>query len=135
MNTTIEQQIQDFLRSEGNNIALADGLLLKTRYYHGPVNIKLSLLTRCTGPENDMKYKVSEESFNQRIDGIIKRLETGWILPPILVNYCDGNVTINDGNHRYEAYKRMGYDQIPGVFWVTEKSDFDQMLTWLGKIN
>lgn len=135
MNTTIEQQIQNFLRNEGNNVALADGLLLEKRYYHGPVNIKLTMLTRCTGPENGMKYLVSEESFNERIIGIITRIKSGWLLPPILVNYCEGNLTINDGNHRYEAYKRMGHDEIPSIFWVTDKNDFDQMKKWLKEIN
>lgn len=135
VNNILEQQVQTYLRNEGNNIALADGLLLEKRYYYGPVNINLTLLTRCTGPEKEMQYQVSEESFNERSNGIIKRIQSGWLLPPILINYCDGKLKINDGNHRYEAYKRMNYTKIPGIFWVTKKIDYEKLIEWFEKIN
>jgi len=134
MSNPIEKEIQRFLRNEGNNIALADGLLLEKRYYYGPVNINLSLLSRCTGPEQDMNYIVSEKSFNIRVNGIIQGVQNGLVLPPILINYVEGNLTINDGNHRYEAYKRMDYKQIPGIFWVSDKADYYELIGWLKKI-
>ena len=131
----IEKQIQDFLRGEGNNVVLADGLLLEQRQYYGPVNINKTLLSRCTGPEENMKYKVSQESFNDRVNGIVRRNQTGWIIPPLLVNYCEGKTTINDGNHRYEAYKRMNYVQIPVLFWVTGEAEYERLVKWLKEIN
>ena len=38
----IEDWVQDFLRNDGDNVALADGLLKEKRNYIGPVQFELS---------------------------------------------------------------------------------------------
>ncbi len=40
----IEEWLQLFLRGDGHNVALADGLLLEPRQYGGPVDMELKLL-------------------------------------------------------------------------------------------
>lgn len=37
----LAEWIQCFLRNDGKNIALADGLLLEKRYYYGPVMVSI----------------------------------------------------------------------------------------------
>lgn len=105
MNETMSW-IQDYLRGEGNNIPLADGLLLEERMFYGPVDYDVNKLSRCCGPEETMQYRTPQEDFNRRIEGIIARLSMGWHMPPLLVNYSNGTLTVTDGNHRLAAYQR-----------------------------
>lgn len=120
----IEKWLQDYLRGEGNNIGLADGLLLEKRYYVGPVDWNIDALERCCGPESTMKYRTDEKDFNKRINGITERILQGWEMPPLLVSYERNEFLINDGNHRYEAYKKLNKKIIPVIFWMTKNEDY-----------
>ena len=60
----IEEWLQLFLRGDGHNVTLADGLLLEPRQYWGPVEIELKLLDEIQSgaPEyltrdNDIAYR------------------------------------------------------------------------------
>lgn len=128
-NSNIEKWIQEYLRGEGNNVPLADGLLLEKRHYFGPVAWKLSALERCCGPEQTMKYRTNEHDFNERVNGIINRIKSGWEMPPLLVNYENNAFTVNDGNHRHEACKRLNIQNIPVVFWITKDMDYQEFMT------
>lgn len=128
MSQEIMQQIQHYLRNEGNNIHLADGLLLEKRYFHGPVAFKVIHLSRCCGPEASMQYRTNAADFTTRVNGIIERIHAGWEMPPVLVNYCDGHLSISDGNHRHEAYTRMNKERIPVLFWMTGKDTYKEFL-------
>jgi hypothetical protein len=128
MQEDIIEWIQEFLRGEGNNIGLADGLLLKKRYYFGPVTYDINKLQRSCGPETSMKYRTSEDEFNKKVNNIINRIESGWEMPPLIVNYENNKMIINDGNHRHEAYKRMGKYYVQVIFWVTKEKEYDKFL-------
>ena len=59
----IDQWMQDFLRADGKNLALADGLLLEERHYFGLREIPISLLSDVKSgtpeylhAENDIQY-------------------------------------------------------------------------------
>ena len=119
----IEQWIHDFLLSEGVNTPLSDGLKLDTRQYLGPLELPMNLLTRCTGPEPGMKHHDPEESFNRRIAAIGTALDQGFSPPPLFVNYSGGELTINDGNHRYAAYEKAGWTKVAVIIWTTGQSD------------
>ncbi len=123
MSMTIEQNIQDFLRGEGNNSGLADGLLIEERIYHGPLILNADRLERCTGPEPHMRYRTEAENFERRVAGIMDRVRNGGNLFPLLVNYERGRFTINDGNHRLEAYARMGIQKIEAIVWITASDE------------
>ena len=45
-------------------------------------------------------------------------------LPPLIVNYYQGEFELNDGNHRHEAYSRLGIDEYYVIVWITEKEDY-----------
>jgi len=86
----INEWIQHFLRNDGKNIALADGLLLEKRYYFGPIVADLS------------EFGIEEGA--------------PWDIPPLIVNYADGIFEICDGRHRNEALRQMNIKHVPVVF-------------------
>jgi hypothetical protein len=131
MNDTMSW-IQEYLRGEGNNVPLADGLLLEERKFYGPVEYTVNKLSRCCGPEETMTYRTPQEDFDRRIAGIIARLSTGWYMPPLLVNYSKGTLTVTDGNHRLEAYRRLDKPTIPVIFWVTGEPDYHACVSLVG---
>ena len=113
--------LQAFLRNEGRNIPFADGLLLAPRRYHGPERWSLSALSRCCGPEPDMAFRVDANAFERRVRALMETLACGqWDMPPLIVHRdADGRLTLNDGNHRLEALRRLGVQEAWVLVWET----------------
>jgi hypothetical protein len=130
-NGKLEEWIHLFLNNEGNNLGFSKGLKLEKRYYIHPEYLPLSLFSRCCGPENGMKYAVSIEDFEKKIANITNRINNGWDIPPLIVNYSNGIYELNDGNHRYEALIRSGYKYWYAIIWITENLDY---LEYINKI-
>lgn len=129
----LEEWVHEFLVGEGNNIEFSKGLKLNYRQYYGPVKMKLDLFERCCGPEETMMYRVAEEPFEENIRMMVKDIEAGWDIPPLIVNYVDKKFVINDGNHRFEALKRTGVNEYYIVLWTTEASEMDDFLESFSK--
>lgn len=123
----IDEWVDAFLRNEGDNVPLADGLQLEKRYYTGPVHVPLRLFNRIAGPEADMEFRVTEESFEANVAKIQKRLKSGWDMPPFLIQYVDGRFILSDGNHRYEALKRSGYAVYSVIFWCSSPEEYKSL--------
>lgn len=116
----LEEWVQHFLRGEGNNLGFADGLKLAPRIYHSPQKMPLSLFTRICGPETGLKWQIDEGGFNWRVAKIMERYENEkWDMPPLIINRQEGIYELNDGNHRFEALKRLGVDEYWVIFWET----------------
>ena len=49
-------------------------------------------------------------------------------MPPLIVHYVDGGFELNDGNHRYEAYSRLGIEEYYVIVWITEKYEYDDFI-------
>ena len=104
-NGKIEEWLQLFLRNDGKNIALADGLLTEKREYFGLCKLRMSCFrdikhgaTEYLSAENDIEYffwivENMKSSFND------------WDVPPLIVEYRDNNFFVNDGRHRLEMYR------------------------------
>ncbi|MHB1155134.1 MAG: chromosome partitioning protein ParB [Eubacteriales bacterium] len=120
---SLEDWIHLFLTGEGNNVPFSKGLKLDKRYYFGPYKFKLELFKRCCGPEPDMEYVVDSDSFEAHVTALGKRIEEGWDMPPLIVNYSEGKFELNDGNHRYEAMIRKGINEYYFIVWITGESD------------
>ena len=45
-------------------------------------------------------------------------------MPPLIVHYVDGEFELNDGNHRLEAYSRLGVLEYYVIVWITEKEEY-----------
>lgn len=119
--------IQAYLREEGDNIPFADGLLLEKRFYTHPLKIDLNKFNRICGPEENMKFRVSKDIFEQKVSNIIERRQKGWDMPPLIINYDKGVFDLNDGNHRHEAMLRSGVNEYYAVFWATGRQDYNEL--------
>lgn len=124
----IEEWIHRFLKDEGGNTPLSNGLKIEKRFYVGPLSMPLHTFERCCGPEEEMQYKVDQAGFEERVTKICSRLESGWDMPPLIINYVDGKFMLSDGNHRYEAIIRCGYTTCDVIIWITEQVDYERFI-------
>ena len=132
-NGRIEEWIHEYLLSDGNNKAFSDGLSLQKRYYIGPVEFQTSLLCRCCGPEENMRYRVNEGGFERKVLSLMSSISDGKDLPPIMVNFADGELTLSDGNHRFEALTQLGVKEYPVIVWITEKDEYEEFAERYGE--
>lgn len=130
-NNKLEEWVHAYLLSDGHNKEFSDGLKLFNRYFLGPVKMPLSLFNRCCGPEENMRWRINEEWFEKHVkelEGVIIREKD---MPPLIVHYLigegktDGEFELNDGNHRLEAYSRLGIKEYDVIIWITEKDEYD----------
>ena len=123
-----------YLRSDGRNVPMADGLRLAPRVWRGPFRIPLSMLTRICGPEETMKWRVHPVQFEEHVSSLIREIEGGGDLPPLLVHCTAEGLELNDGNHRLEAYRRLGIEEGFALFWATrgEEDVFPPVLDNMG---
>jgi len=127
-NGKLEEWIHTYLQSDGHNQEFSDGLKLFDRYYLGPVKMPLSLFKRCCGPESDMKWVIPKENFENKVKELMNVISTNDDMPPLIVSYVNGGFELNDGNHRFEAYSRLGISEYYVIFWITEKEDYKEFM-------
>ena len=69
--------------------------------------------------DNLIKNQKTEDEdkvdYKERINGIVKALKSKKKLGPIVVFKDGDKYRILDGNHRYEAYKKLGKDKIDSI--------------------
>ena len=136
----LENWIHTYLLTDGDNKPFSDGLKEFDRIFHGPVSFPLGLLTRNTGPETNMQYKIPPEPFEEHVKQLMDAINTHKDLPPLIVHYwipedkALGRFELNDGNHRLEAFRRLGIDRYHIIFWCTEQDEFDQLLERYGHL-
>lgn len=116
----IDEWLQDFLRADGKNLALADGLLKEERFYFGLREVPITLFTDIKAgtpeylhAENDIQY------FFYVVDRMKESLADGWDAPPLIVEYVYGRFQVDDGRHRLETYRQLGVDKVWTVIWTT----------------
>lgn len=124
----LEDWVHAYLLSDGNNKEFSDGLRLFDRIYFGPVVMPMSLLSRCCGPEPEMKFRVDEAWFNIRVSHLTDVARTEKDIAPLIVHYVDHGFELNDGNHRFEAYQRLGMTTCHAILWFTEKEEYEEFL-------
>lgn len=122
----LEEWVHRYLLSDGNNPAFSDGLKRVERTYLGPFKMPIALFSRCCGPEENMKWRVDPNGFEHRVSNLAKAITNKADLPPLIVNFSDVGIELNDGNHRYEAYQRLGVNEVNVIIWITEKQDVDR---------
>lgn len=123
----IAEWVQEYLRGEGDNAPLADGLLLTQRYYLGPMELPLEDFQRNTGPEINREFQVTLESFQANIKGIQERLNQDWDMPPLLIQYDQGTYQLSDGNHRHAALMDMGKRDYSIIFWCSSEKELEEL--------
>jgi hypothetical protein len=128
----LEVWIDAFLRGEGRNVVMADGLSKQKRYWVGPLRFPLRAMARCCGPEEGMEYRVSRAEWNERIHSLMEYIKSGGDVAPFIVQYAKGSFSVRDGNHRYGACERLGLENHWTLIWCDSKEDFEKMKRTIG---
>lgn len=134
----LEEWIHLYLNAHGNNPAFSQGLKICPRTYLGPVKAPLSLFRRCCGPEEGMRWRIPAEHFENRVNRMMEIAKTDPEIPPLIVHYLfsetDGKPAfeLNEGNDRFEAYKRLGMHETPVIVWITEKAELERFMADYG---
>ncbi len=120
--------VQLFLRGDGKNIPLADGLAENNFRFAGLVPIRLTDLNVAGGvPEyitepNDITW------FHQEIDTMVSAIRKGWDMPPMIVHYHDGIYEPFDGRHRNAALRKLGREEAMAAVVVNTEKDYNAFL-------
>ena len=81
----IEDWIHEFLTTSGKNEGLSTGLKKEKRFFVGPRKIDLDKLQRICGPEKNIKYHEPQERLEKKVDRILRGMNRGWEIPPLIV--------------------------------------------------
>mgnify|MGYP003543545714 CR=1 FL=1 len=102
--------VADFLASPGSdNGALAARLADPPRCWLGPVRIPLEHLNRLAGPPGEpVLCPVDEDYWRDDVEDLEQKVREGWEPPPVVASYRDGQLFLEDGNHRVEGVRRSG---------------------------
>lgn len=127
----IDEWMQLFLRNDGHNLALADGLLQRERRYIGIRRIPLALLAQIqSGAPEYLHDQDSIDYFFQVVDKMKQDCEK-WDIPPLIVEYGENGFHVDDGRHRLEMYRQMGATHAPAALWTTGELLEQRLLTLL----
>ena len=120
----LEEWLHQFLCIEGKHNEMSDAWKRKKMEYFGPILMSFNLIRRCYGPEPEMEARIPEDDeeqlkwFWKNIDDIAERFKTGnWDMPPLIALdklESGGVYGLDDGNHRFEALKKLGVKE----YWV-----------------
>jgi hypothetical protein len=88
--------------------------------------VPLASLTQLAGPEDeDVLIPVETEEWEEDVEKMEESVEQGWEPPPLLAEYQDGELLLQDGNHRYDALQRAGEDKAWVLVWFTSEAERD----------
>lgn len=76
-----------------------------------------------------MGWHVDKDGFEKRVGRLQEAISNGADLPPLIVNFDDGQFQLNDGNHRFEAYSRLGIQEVNVIIWTTGQADYDRFVS------
>ncbi len=89
----------------------------------------LNALEICCGPDPGLEFVVDAAGFERRVAGMASSLALGWKPAPLIVSYGAGRLSVRDGNHRYAALRRSGYDRYWVVVWFNSPGELEAFQT------
>jgi hypothetical protein len=121
--------VGEFLASRGSdNAILAAALAQNRHWWFGPATVPVDALTRLAGPEDDALVPIEPAEWESDVEDMEESLEEGWEPPPLLVEYQDGKLLLQDGNHRYEALVRTGKTQAWVLIYFDDRATRDRFV-------
>jgi hypothetical protein len=91
----------------------------------GPIEVGLSQLVRCCGPEEGMRFRKDVADWERDIAAILDGLHDPHDLPPLIVRPQIGGVFgLADGNHRHEAMRRKQWHTGWALIWCDRDECF-----------
>jgi hypothetical protein len=119
-----------FLASRGSdNEVLAAALAQDRHWWLGPLPVPVDKLLRLAGPEDDARCRVETDEWEDDVDAMEESLDVGWEPPPLLARYRDGQLLLQDGNHRYEALVRAGESHAWTLVYFDDEDARDEFRT------
>lgn len=112
------------LAGDWANPALSDGLKSQRRWWIGPLEMSLNALARSLGPEQEMEYQVTQANWDERTGRIAASLADPLTVPPLLVEYRSGKLSVRDGNHRHGAMARKGWSTAWVIIWYNSEEEY-----------
>jgi ParB-like nuclease domain len=100
-----------FLGSPGSdNAELGQQLSQRPSYWIGPVRVPLDRLNRLAGPPGEpVLVPLDDDDWGDDVEEMEEKVEEeGWEPPPVIVTHRDGQLLLEDGNHRVESLRRAG---------------------------
>ncbi len=121
----LEEWIHAYLRGGAwANSGLSDGLRLQRRWWNGPLEMPLSSLLRCVGPEPGMEYRVEPGPWAVRTAAMAQGFGNLAAIPPLIAEYRDGVLSVRDGNTRHEALRLRGWPTCWTIVWYNSERDW-----------
>lgn len=121
--------VATFLRSPGSdNAELADTLLDDTAFWLGPMKLDFDELHRLAGPADQPTLAPLPEEGVETAKDMKDSVEEGWEPPPLIVSYRDGQLVVEDGNHRIEGLRRAGAQQYWSIICLEDAEQRDEFL-------
>lgn len=121
----LEDWIHDYLAVEAwANPGLSQGLRLQQRWWRGPLLVDVDTLVRVCGPEPGMEYPQEPQGWEQDIVRLQHSLGDPALVPPLIVAYDQGILTVRDGSHRLEAMRRLVWQRCWVLIWYNTEADF-----------
>jgi hypothetical protein len=107
------------------NHGLSDGLKKERRWWRGPFEVPLEDVIRCCGPETEMEYHIDPAWWEKRTTDLAASFTKLENIPPLIVEYRAGLLSIRDGNHRHEAIRRKGWQTCWIIVWYNSQADYE----------
>ncbi len=123
----LEEWIHAYLNrpEQRANPGLSIGLKLMRRWWNGPLEIKLTELNRCSGPELYVEYPIDPYWWTERTTELAKTLVQPLDVPPLIVHCGTGfYLSIRDGNSRHEAMRLIGWQTCWVIIWYDTEEDY-----------
>lgn len=107
---SLDEWMARFLASPGSdNAPLGQMLSERSLLWIGPLELPIADLNRLAGPPgHPVVVEVDDEEWRDDVEDLHEKVEEGWEPPPVVVTYEDGQLKLEDGNHRVEGMRRAG---------------------------
>jgi hypothetical protein len=125
----IEEWVHKYLLSgKGgkSNSEFSEGLKRDKRWWNGPIKINLTDLSPVVGTDPGMEYEVDKEYWHARTSQLAESFTDPLFLPPLIVEYQAGELSVRDGNTRYGAMSLLGWAKCWVIIWYNSKNDYLQ---------
>jgi hypothetical protein len=123
--------VSAFLSSPGSdNAPLAAELVRRTQHWLGPVQLPLRTLHRLAGPPGQpVLVTLDDDEWAPRVEDLADKIEQGFEPAPLIVSFRDGQLVVEDGNHRAESLRRAGADDAWAVVGFDDERERDRFMS------
>jgi len=122
--------VGEFLASRGSDNAILAAALAQDRHsWVGPLEVAVTDLVPLAGPADEVVLcPVEPDEWEADVESMEESIEEGWDPPPLLVEYQDGQLLLQDGNHRYDALLRAGASRAWALVYGPEDLDLERLV-------